>query len=617
MKTLQEVAMYNHIRHIQSLFNAEKTTLRTSSVLYSLVGYLEVLPGSHVTPCSVRYLYIITEKSMLKNLQIIPDMCILYITPDIDRPLFDTEPLCPCTILTVQTGDAQSIIRKLQAYFDETNGISQWSETLLSILFLEGGIRELIETAYTVFLNPIYLFTPDFRLMESTAALDSSLDPVGRRIVENGGFSQEDFRIMNQSGFHQNVKYSDTPLLIECKDLPCRIIAAQIDTQKDMGHFVITEVNRKLTDIDLKLAYILKLAINQQLKKDEFIRSNRGFHHEFFLRDILNGKMSIGKYYQKNAAYMEDEFSGTLYCMVIDATRSSSLVNTMHLRALFETRFPNAMSLLYHGSVVIVFCFDADTFFSSKDLEQIRSICEEYGVFAGMSNPFPNIYDLREYHMQALRSIALGASHQSFPSLFLYREYYMEHLAGVFCKTESLHAFVHPALKKLLEYDTSHHTGYANMLYHYLICERNITAASEALHVHRNTLVYQLKKIDSIISFSYDDYRERQHMILSFEMLKPDISNSEELCNPTAHNAASRNNNHIFQNTAARHSHGAKIEHEILRLLTENPALSQRRLANLLGETYATIRYHIELLQKQGKLSRIGEKRTGKWTVHL
>lgn len=607
--------MYNHIRHIQSLFCDTKTTLTASSVLYSLVGFIEVLPGSHITPCSVRYLYVIGEKSLIKMLSPVPDLCILYITDDMSCPLFDTEPACPCTVLTVQSDRPQDIIQKLQTYFDETNGISQWSETLLSILFLEGGIRELLETAYTVFLNPIYLFNPDFRLIESTAALDSNLDPIGRRIIENGGFSQEEFHIMNQSGSYRNVIDSDQPVFIDHKNLPCRMITAQIDSQKDMGHFVITEVNRKLTDIDLKLAHILKLAINQQLKKDEFVRSNRGFHHEFFLRDILNGKMSIGKYYQENADYVKDEFTGTLYCMVIDATRSSSLVNTMHLRALFETRFPNAMSLLYHGSVVIVFCFDSDTFFPAKDLEQIRSICEEYGVFAGMSNPFPNIYDLREYHMQAMHSISLGTSLQSFPSLFLYRQYYLEHLTDVFCKTESIQAFVHPALKKLLEYDALHHTSYANTLYCYLTCERNMTAASEMLHIHRNTLVYQMKKIDSIISVPYDDYRERQHMILSFEMMRPGITNLGNVQDRPDQNPVSRLNDQDSQYTAARQEHSTKIEKEILRLLTENPSLSQRRLANLLGETYATIRYHIETLQKQGRILRNGEKRNGKWIV--
>lgn len=595
--------MYNHIRNIQSIFDPAKITLSVSSVLYSLVGYVEVLPDSHVNPCSVRYLYVIAEKSLLQTLETVPDMCILYITDDIGRPLFDTAPPCPCTILTVQSDHPENVIRKLQAYFDETNGISQWSETLLSILFLEGGIRELIQTAYTVFLNPIYLFNPDFRLIESTAIIDSNLDIIGKSIVENGGFSQEEFRIMKQSGYYRKSKDSDQPILVDLKNPPCRIIAAQIDSQKDMGHFVITEVNRKLTDLDLKLAYILKLAINQQLKKDEFIRSNRGFHHEFFLRDILNGKMTVGKHYQGNTAYLENEFTDSLYCMVIDATRSSSLVNTMHLRALFETRFPNAMSLLYRGCVVIVFIFDTDSLFPARDLAQIRSICEEYGVFAGISSPFSNIYDLREYHIQALRSITLGSSRHPFPTLFLYQQYYMDHLSNVFCKTESLHAFLHPALKKLLDYDASHHTNYADTLYHYLICERNMSLAAKALHIHRNTLVYHLKKIDSVISFSYDEHRERQHMILSYEMIRPGTDIVSHGGRPGG-------------NTAAGSSHSEKIESEILRLLARTPTLSQRRLADLLGEPCATVRYHIEKLQKQGALSRVGEKRTGKWVVH-
>ncbi|MBR7076888.1 MAG: helix-turn-helix domain-containing protein [Lachnospiraceae bacterium] len=57
-------------------------------------------------------------------------------------------------------------------------------------------------------------------------------------------------------------------------------------------------------------------------------------------------------------------------------------------------------------------------------------------------------------------------------------------------------------------------------LYAYLICERNISAASDYLYIHRNTMTYRLKKIDSLVNINYDDPKERQYLILSYEMHK-------------------------------------------------------------------------------------------------
>lgn len=58
-----------------------------------------------------------------------------------------------------------------------------------------------------------------------------------------------------------------------------------------------------------------------------------------------------------------------------------------------------------------------------------------------------------------------------------------------------------------------------DILYQYLIHERNINETAKALFVHRNTMLYYLKKIDAIVSLNLEDYLERQHLLLSYELL--------------------------------------------------------------------------------------------------
>jgi DNA-binding PucR family transcriptional regulator len=52
----------------------------------------------------------------------------------------------------------------------------------------------------------------------------------------------------------------------------------------------------------------------------------------------------------------------------------------------------------------------------------------------------------------------------------------------------------------------------------YLIHERNLAAAAEAMDMHRTSLVYRFKKINSLIGDDFDDYRNRLYLILSYEM---------------------------------------------------------------------------------------------------
>ena len=604
--------MYNHLQKVRDLFSDYKSDLHICGMMYSLVGYREVTAGNHLNPGSCRYLYVITDRNQLDLLDRIPHMSFLFLTEDPDGKLFyDEEDSLFASVLTVCTVDIKTVIGILQEYFDRTNGTAQWAESLLSILFTDGGIQEIVAYAHAVFMNPIYVFDPDFRLVASTIGLEENVDPVGRHIQESGGFTQEEFRLMNQQpNIHDRLKASKKPMFIQLPGVDLRILASDIDPEKDMGHFVIAERNRKLTETDLLLANTLKLALDQQMKKDEFIRNNRGFHYEYFLRDVLDGRTAIGRHYRENVSFINNEFYGYLTCMVIETARSSRVVNTMHLRALFETKYPDSMTLMYHGAVVIVFRHYQVDWPDEKTIREIRGICEEYGVYAGMSNGFDDIMNLEEYYHQALRAIELGTGTAVAPSLFVYQDYYMEHLTGVFRSRESSEAFMHPQMKVLFEYDEVHHTDYARLLYTWLLCERHLNKTAEALFIHRNTLIYRLKKLNEIIQPDYEDPGVRQHLILSYEMMKQGRQ-AEGKKRSAGKERVKKDASEEDMNRKGSENLCERICAEIRK----DPTVSQRDLAEKVGESYHTIRAQMNEMREEGSLIRAGNSRAGKWIL--
>ena len=95
----------------------------------------------------------------------------------------------------------------------------------------------------------------------------------------------------------------------------------------------------------------------------------------------------------------------------------------------------------------------------------------------------------------------------------------MQHVIDSFAGKPGSDVFCSPKLRTLLEYDRKNGTELAYSLYMYLVCERNSIAASNLMFIHRNTLIYRLKKIDALISIDYEKYEERQYLILSYEMV--------------------------------------------------------------------------------------------------
>ena len=269
------------------------------------------------------------------------------------------------------------------------------------------------------------------------------------------------------------------------------------------------------------------MAIYQQMQKNEFIRDNSGYPYEYFLRDLLNEKIVSSAKNSERLNYVNSEFAVHKYCMIIESARSKDALNTYSLRSKFESLFSGTKTLVFNGQIIVIFSFPKNKLMEKKEYTIVSALCARENLFAGLSNVFTDILDFRSYYNQALRAIEIGSALKNTAGLYPYKEYYLQHLANTFSGKESYITYCDPKLKTLLDYDHKKETELAATLYQYLTHERRSQEAADALGIHRNTLSYRLKIIDSLVSVDYESYKERQYLILSYEMYKlnyhPDI----------------------------------------------------------------------------------------------
>ena len=219
--------------------------------------------------------------------------------------------------------------------------------------------------------------------------------------------------------------------------------------------------------------------------------------------------------------YVKDDFNGNNYCIVIEIARSQETVNARHVRNMLESRIPYLKTVIYNGQLIAIITIPTNQLLPQEYIDTMQKLCQENGLYAGMSNCFQDILNIEEYYNQALRSIELGTCKEHSPNLFSYQNYYLEHMLNSFTLNESSWTFCHPKMQFLLDYDKEHHSELAYTLYMYLTHERNLAATAEAMDMHRTSLVYRFKKINTLIGEDFDNYRERMYLILSYEMNRP------------------------------------------------------------------------------------------------
>ena len=509
--------MFIDLNRVAEHFEGTKLYIRETAKTFSLTTYDRLEQA--IVPYNKHLLYTCTETTPVDQYKFLPHMSLLCtVREDADFPSILERFPDNVNVMLIQAKQDNDFFRTLRDYFDLCSGVSMIGNTFLEILSFEGGIQAMIDYAFLAFDNPVFVFDANFTLIAANWE-EAQKHPACRDIINNRGFSQKDFFNVNKRNhIHEKVKISEYPIHAYNEEIGYDQLLCAIDPQKDMGHVVISAVNRPFTEHDEKILWVLKRYIDQQMKKDEFIRNTRDFHYEYFLKDLLDEKIATKKALLDRMNYVGSSFGGNIYCIVVETARSASTLNTFHIRSEFEKHFPNTKSLIYNGELVFIISLLEDHFLTRQQIQDAQNLCIQYGLYAGMSNCFQNILELTQYYKQALRAIELGICKSKEPYLYVYQDYVLDHVRNIFVQKEHVLTFCHPKMKKLLEYDKVHRSELAYTMYMYLIHERNVSTTAESMYMHRSSLIYRLKKINSLVEDDFDDYKERQYMIFSYEL---------------------------------------------------------------------------------------------------
>ena len=78
----------------------------------------------------------------------------------------------------------------------------------------------------------------------------------------------------------------------------------------------------------------------------------------------------------------------------------------------------------------------------------------------------------------------------------------------------------HPLLPELIQHDRDNNSDYYQTLVAYLRSSCNITEAAKTLQIHRNSLLYRINKIETILGSNLDDSTLKEQLLFSIQCLE-------------------------------------------------------------------------------------------------
>ena len=183
----------------------------------------------------------------------------------------------------------------------------------------------------------------------------------------------------------------------------------------------------------------------------------------------------------------------------------------------FENRLPHSVCFLCQGRLVCILESATLSGPSSALLQQvIADMPRGYSAAAGISLPFQGFQALSFFYQQSV--LALSQCTADDP-VRRFEEQAVDFLLWGALEPAALPYALHPGIRALWALDQARHTEYCRTLRVWLMQERNMTAAAQALYLHRNTLLYRLQKIARLLPCDWDDPHVREYAAVSLRLL--------------------------------------------------------------------------------------------------
>ncbi|UWG95878.1 helix-turn-helix domain-containing protein [Dehalobacter sp. DCM] len=304
-------------------------------------------------------------------------------------------------------------------------------------------------------------------------------------------------------------------------EIPDRNLSRPININGDsVGWVVMTESNKLSNENTLQLLSVLSNVISVELQKGKYFWQTKEVAVENLFRDLLNDKLQCDELVKERLKFIDLSLENHIFVMVakyiIDNPDNTPLP---YIRELLNSKINRAKCAIYDNKIVMILTRANKSLFADDELQKLNTLFEENHMLAGVSRDFTDIMQIKNYYSQSCKAIELGQRLDIIHKVYFYNDYAEFHLIEMAAKHENILEICNPLLLKLMEEDRRNQGEMLKTLYVYLQTGNNLTESSIILHIHRNTMIYRLKKIEEFLDETIDDPKVAFIINLSMKIL--------------------------------------------------------------------------------------------------
>lgn len=385
-------------------------------------------------------------------------------------------------------------------------------ESELKRLATQKAFQEMLDRSLDVLRNPMILSDMDGNVLAMSSAFrDEDINEYWVESRETGHIPTAILGSPVQTLDGTYSSWTDTPEIYILPDETRTIgVYLNVDGTQAAG-LGLWECKDLIRPGDLQLSEVLCGALRSAYDAERADAPARD--QAEIVADLLGGIQINSDLVDRFSLALSARCVGPWRLLVIESPyRTDATYRRNLLHRLQMSNIP-CLSLLFGDRVVALVTADLalpllDVILTAKD--------KKYYV-TGISLPFSTLHGIRARYLQTVFAFDRAGGT---PGVYLGEDHALPYLLGLIGGQNKAQDLTHPALNTLKQYDSENHAEFYETLYQYLIHERSVLRGAEALHIHKNSFLYRMRRIRDLTCIDLDDADQRNYLLLSYLMDK-------------------------------------------------------------------------------------------------
>lgn len=406
--------------------------------------------------------------------------------------------------------DILQIIHALDLLFSEKKSTDDFINKLLDTSNNSHNVQLSLDIGYQELGNPLLLVDAALCFVAQTGGSLITDEPLWDWTLSKGYVTEEYMKnIMrdeNKQYKSEEEKTTGDSMLIWQEGLlhHRQLVGKVYRNGIPIGYLKLLEYNQPISDEAVDKLKILCKFLSLYMNP-----STGAPDQENSLIDTLLTAMLSQRLYDKHAINDRvNRFGLKLYenlTVIVLGTRSLATDKVYIIKKKLKNFLNRETVIIYKGNLVILYDHKTKIPFSENELINLKKLCGDFGIKAGISNSFKEIHMFEPLYHQALTALELSVEISNPEEVASYDEFNILHMVSLFSEHTDPSVLIHPAIKYLKEHDTLTGNKLCLTLEEYLRNNQDLSLTSSALHVHYNTLKYRINKMIELTDLDFSD----------------------------------------------------------------------------------------------------------------